>query len=159
MKRFLIVLMVLGLIAGSAVTAEAKKTSPRAQRRTVVASYCNPFNVWPPVPFCGWNQIHVDTDAKEGFFTAEVADAHGQPLYVEVYRGSRSRFDDIHRGLGGDPGGMFVGSFCGETTKPIAFPAGTYLTFSVAIGVPPSNCPTGRFGTSGTLTATFSNLP
>ena len=159
MKRFLIIFIVLGVIAGSAAAAEAKNGPRRAQRRTVEGSYCNPFAVWPPVPVCGWNQIRVHTLESERFLTAKVADAHGQPLYVEVYEGAPSLFARIHQSLGGDPGETLVGSFCGETIEALSFPPGARLTLSIVTGVPPSSCPTGGFATTGSASVTLSNLP
>jgi hypothetical protein len=158
MKRFLIMFVALGLVAGSVATAEAAKR-PRRVERTVERTYeCNPFGVWPPV--CGWNQISVETRATETFFSAKVTDAHGQPLYVEVYEGARSFWDDVYDGVGEDPADRFVGSFCGETSEPIAFDRGTYaLTFSIVMGAPPMSCPAGRFATTGTIGVTLSNLP
>lgn len=157
MKRFLIMFMVLGLVAGSVATAEAAK-GPRRVERTVKRSYeCNPFGVWPPV--CGWNHIPVETRVTEAFFTAKVTDAHGQPLYVEVYEGARSFWADAYDGLAEQPADRFVGSFCGETSEPMAFdPATSSLTFSIVLGSPPLDCPAGRFATSGTARVTLSNL-
>ena len=157
MKRFLIMFMVLGLMAGSISTAEAKRR-PRRVERTVEGTYeCNPFGVWPPV--CGWNYMRVKTRANEAFFTAKVTDAHGQPLYVEVYEGKRSPWADMLGGVG-IPTGRFVGSFCGETSEAIPFRRGTsYLTFAIVMGEPPWSCPAGRFATTGTTSVTLSNLP
>ncbi len=149
MKRFLIMFMVLGLVGGSVATAEGAKMKKKATRveRTVEASYeCQPA-VFPPV-CSGQYRLHVETRATETFFTAEVSDAHRQPLYVDVY--------ETHRGKS-----RLAGSFCGETSEPIAFHPGAELTFSIDIWirVAPISCPGGRFATNGTTSVTLSNLP
>jgi hypothetical protein len=138
--------MVLGLVAASVATAEAKgKKKPTRVERTVETSYeCEPA-VFPPV-CSGQYREYVETRATERFFTAEVSDAHGQPLYVDVYE---------------DGDSTPVASFCGETPEPISFHPGAVLTFSIDIyiNVPPISCPAGRFATNGTTTVTLSNLP
>ena len=102
----------------------------------------------------------METRAGEAFFTARVTDAYGQPLYVEVYEGARSFWTDMYDSLAEDPADRFVGSFCGETSEPIAFDRATSsLTFSVVMGTPPSSCPAGRFATTATARVTLSNLP
>jgi hypothetical protein len=156
MKRFLVLLMVLGLIAGSVTTAEAKRTrKPRRIERTVEGSYGA-----LPAPVTGCNEplgsyscMVVDARPTEVFFTAKVMDAHGQPVYVQVVNGG-----------GGD-----IGAFCGEMTRPISFDPASGLEFRIEpqpyfwshwgldwLG--PMNCPY-RVKTTGTISVTLSNLP
>ncbi|MDQ3962940.1 MAG: hypothetical protein M3277_03380 [Actinomycetota bacterium] len=146
MKRFLIVLMVLGLLVGTVVTAEAKGT--KRVERTVEGSY-GPY----PAPATGCNDVWtsfacmvVSTRTTEAFFTAKVTDAHGQPVFVQV----------------GSSGGGTLGTFCGETTEPIGFYPGTELYFYVAQPVWPYpddvlDCPAHRIKTTGTISVTLSN--
>jgi hypothetical protein len=140
--------MVLGLVAASVATAEAKgKKKPSRAERTVETRYeCEPA-VFPPV-CSGQYREYVETRATEAFFTAKVSDAHGQPLYVNVYED----YPGKHR---------LVGSFCGETSEPMSFHPGAVLTFSIDIyiSVAPVSCPAGRLATNGTTTVTLSNLP
>lgn len=144
MKRFLIMFMVLGLIAGSVATAEAKRRQkPTRVERTVEGSY-GPY----PSPVTGCNEpldkyycLAVETRSEESFFTAKVTDAHGQPVFVWV---------------GGAGRGNSPATFCGETTEPIWFPAGAELHFYVAdpapsLVDPPLDCPTNRVKTTGTI--------
>lgn len=150
MKRFLILFMVLGLIAGSVATAEAKrKKRPIRVERTVEGSY----GLYP-APVTGCNEVLgsfaclvVETRPTERFFTAKVTDAHGQPVFVEVQSGP------------GNP----LATFCGETTEPIGFYPGAQLYFYVAQPLWPTteavlDCPANRIKTTGTITVTLSNL-
>jgi hypothetical protein len=150
----LIVLLILGLMAGAVATAEAKKKpKPKPQpkpirvERTVEESY-GPY----PAPVTGCNSALgpfacaiIPTRPTESFFTAKVTDAHGQPVFVQVSR----------RG-GGD-----IARFCGKTKGPIGFVGGTELVFYVALPVwgVQTDCPAHSIKTTGTISVTFSNLP
>ncbi len=156
MRRFLIGFLVLGLMVGSAATAEAKKRRPKPANsqptrveRTVEGTY-GPY----PAPVIGCNSalgtyacLIVATHSTEAFFTAKVTDAHGQPVYVEVLgtHGESARF-------------------CGETTQPIRFTPGAKLEFHLALRyawVPGVQlyCPANSIKTTGTISVTLSNLP
>lgn len=149
MKRFFTLFMVLGLMFGSVATAEAKR-SRKSNRieRTVVGSY-GPY----PAPVTGCNEplglyacLVVDTRASETSLTAKVTDLHGQPVFVEV----------------AVSGGGTVGSFCGETTRPITFESGSTLFFYLGVPGWPGNlmldCPANRIKTTGTISVTLSDL-
>src|SRR5688500_6292590 len=117
--------LILGLLAGTVATAGAKKGRKRARvERTVEGNY----GAYPS-PVTGCNEpvgpyacLIVESRPAERFFTAKVADSHGQPVFVEV----ASSY------------GLNV-TFCGETTKPIAFEGGNSLHFSVALETWPGN--------------------
>lgn len=157
MKRFLMVLLVLGLIAGTVVTAEAKGTNRRRLERTVEGSY-GPSPALVEMSFCddvssASECVVVGTRPTETFLTAKVTDAHGQPVYVEV-QGN------------GIPDGT---SFCGETTRPIRFEPGTSVEFRVeptpyfwaTWGIDwtgPLDC-LHRVKSTGTISVTLSNQP
>jgi hypothetical protein len=157
MKRFLIMFAVLGLVAASMATAEAKKPRKRVER-TVEGTYDTQF-----VPFGGLvthtcakkdakGCVIIDTRANEAYFTARAVDAHGQPVLVTV------------TGWSPDAGpGRTYGTFCGETEEPIAFDRGEKLRFSLGYwdqGLPTNwaSCPPG-FGTTGMISVTLSNVP
>lgn len=161
MKRFLIMFMVLGLLAGSMATAEAAKRAKKPIRveRTVEGSYDTQF-----VPFAGMvthtcphgnaptvGCFTVQTRTKEAFLEAAVTDAHGQPVLVTV------------TGPGSDQDWIEYGTFCGETKEPISFDPGVELAFHIGFWHWP--LPTGltdcrpMFGTTGTISVTLSNLP
>ena len=154
MKRFLIGFMVLGLMTGAVVSAEAKK-GPARRERTFTGSYKTPF-----VPFnagCsrtdGRGCVTVYTRSTESFLTARVTDTLGVPVFVQVWEDTDGRGveDVLH------------GTFCGETTEPISFPPGTELHFWVGFTysypAPYESCPDGLIATTGTVTVTLSNLP
>ena len=156
MKRSLIVLVVLGLIAGLVATANARGR-PRLVQRNVQGSYATQF-----VPFGGLvtrtcaqsdavGCVRIQTRAGESFFTARVSDAHGQPVLVTV-TGPGSNVDWIE-----------YGTFCGETKEPISFDPGVELSFHIGywdwpLPVALTSCPP-MFGTTGTISVTLSNLP
>lgn len=147
MKRFLILFMIIGLVAGSVATAEASKRKKATRvERTVESSYQGPFIA--QVTGCDmlgvkWGCLYVDTLAQEAFFTAKVTEAHGQPVFFEVFADDQT-----------------IGSFCGKTTDPVSFPSGATLRFHVGIGWPfPVDCPANRITTTGTISVTLSNLP
>lgn len=142
MKRLLILMMAVGLLAGSVATAEAKK--PIRTERTVEGKY-GPY----PAPVTGCNEplgkwacVSVPTRSDEEYFTAKVTDVHGLPVYVEVHIGGR------------------VQAFCGETTEPIWFPRGSTLYFHVALNnwLVSTHCPVHRIKTTGTISVTLSNV-
>ncbi len=144
MKRIVIALMILGLVVGSIATAEA--SSPQRVERTVEGSYGPPYV--PPVTGCHdlqgpWACLVVATRSTEAFFTAKVTDAHGQPVFASYYS---------------DDG--ISGTFCGETTRPIAFTPGSSIQFRLGIDwVGQLDCPASRIKTIGTISVTLSNLP
>ena len=156
MKRFLMLVMVLGLVIGSVATAEAKRQKePTRVERTVEENYGA-----LPEPSIGCNAdrgslacVVVHAHPTETFFTAKVTDAHGQPVFVQV----------VGEGVGRN------GTFCGETTRPVSFDAGSRLKFHIEptpyfwsnwgtgwLG--PLDCPH-RIPTTGSISVTFSNLP
>lgn len=145
MKRFLLVFLVLGIGVGSLTTVDAAGKPARAQR-TVTGSY-GPF----PAPVTGCNSplgtfacMIVHARPTERLFVAEVKDAHGLPVYVDVYSGHER-----------------VGEFCGTTRKPVAFPAGGDLRFHVGLplwGIQLA-CPQHSVKSTGTIRVTLSNLP
>src|SRR5687767_13552696 len=117
MKRFLILITVLGLVGGLMATAEAKGR-PRRVERTVEASY----GPSPAVENARCDDlsgsstcVFVQTRSTESFLTANVTDAHGQPVSVEVH------------GMGIDRNT----SFCGKTTDPIRFQPGARLELRI----------------------------
>ena len=155
MKRSLTMFMVLGLMIGTVVTAEAKERRSRVER-TVEASY----GPSPAVENARCEDLMgssacvvVQTRTTESFLTANVTDAHGQPVSVEVHGAGIARNT----------------SFCGETTDPIRFEPGARLELRIeptshfwstwgTDWVGPLDCPY-RVKTIGTISVTLSNLP
>ena len=154
MKRISILLMVLGLVAGSMATAQAKSPTASGPKRTVVKPY-GPY----PSPVTGCNEVMgpwacavIPTRDSEGLFTAKLTDAHGLPVYFDV-----AAFSEYG-------GSEDLGTFCGETTKPIRFQPGSDLVFHVGLpGWPETNtataCPGNNIKTTGTISVTLSRDP
>lgn len=91
MKRFLTLLLVLGLTVGMAATGQARKAERKRVVRTVQGSYTTPW-----VPFAAKCRregalgcLTIETRENEAFLTAKVVDAHGTGLCHG--RGSGSR--------------------------------------------------------------------
>jgi hypothetical protein len=153
MRRFVILFIAIGLMAGAVATAEAKKKpKPKPQpkpirfERTVEGSYGS----YPaPVTGCNsllgtWACLVVPTRSTEAFFTAKVMDTHGQPVFVQV-----------------NGGGVAVARFCGETQEPVRFAPGMTLDFMVGLptwGIQ-TDCPQHSVKSTGTINVTLSNLP
>lgn len=149
MKRSLILLLALGLVFGSIATAEAGKKKKRVERQAQ-GSYTSTGVV--AVGLCaqtdGTNCMEIATAANENYLTAKITDSHGLAVPVAV------KADQD----GDGSTEVLYGTFCGETTEPIQIDPGVPVVFWVgispdtaALGCPP--------GTTGTLDATFSNLP
>lgn len=150
MKRFLTLLLVVGLIGGAVATAEAKKKAQKVTR-TVEGSYDSPaiFLYGSCAQSDGTGCVSFTTGPNERFVTAKVVDAHGLPVFVLIRSTASGAFGE---------GTETSGTFCGETTEPIAVPAGSHLEFWVGAPFSVYGCQPGA-GTTGTVTATFSNLP
>jgi hypothetical protein len=155
-RRTLAVALILGLVGGALVApAEAgKKKKKKKQRieRTVEGTYDLPTLVI--AGSCSSSGaigcVALPSAAKERFVTATVTDQHGQPVYVSVQADTDGNNQDDE----------VFGSFCGETDEPIAIQPGTELHFWVGFSPDPgfAGCVPG-FATSGSIEATFSNLP
>lgn len=156
MKRFLILFMVLGLMAGSMATADARKKKASRVERTVEANYDTSLEPWTE---CNARRgtfgcVVIETRSTEAFFTAKVTDdAHDQPVFVQVVNGDGGR----------------IATFCGETTEPVPFDAGSSVEFLIepvphffshwgAEWLGPLDCPY-RIATTGTISVTLSNQP
>lgn len=155
MKKAIAVALSLGLLVGALVApAEAgkKKRKPKKVTREVEGSYD-----LPPLVLVGTCSqtgaigcVTFLSGPKEKFVTAKITDQHGQPVAVSVSANLDGEIGDDET----------YGTFCGETEEPIAIPPSTELHFWVgaATDVGTGGCVPGA-ATSGTATATFSNLP
>lgn len=168
MKRFLIAIMIPGVMVGSIAVAGAQAS---AKGRTVEASYYGGQFYWPhlsegyPDPFrrrelrrCSESGlmgcVTVETEASEGSLSAKVIDALGQQVSVLVVAAPASSTDLETRKI--------YGSFCGETTQAISFDPGTKLEFWIGSEwwpwwwiVPDLDCNPGP-ATTGTISITLS---
>lgn len=158
MRRIIAMFLVLGLVFGAVATAEAakkKKKKPKKVSRTVEAEYQLPgfgtasvtVGCSPALGSCGNFAIGPD----ENFAKITLADTTGTPVAFSVGQDTEP----------GDPTNTIEtnhGTFCGTTgDDPLPILGGVEMTvFIWAWG--DILCPTG-FGTTGTVTAEFSNLP
>jgi hypothetical protein len=151
MKRFLIMFMVLGLVAGSIATAEAgKKKKPVKTTREAQATYSSTIVV--AAGNCtqadAINCPRIPSGPGEIYMTAKVTDATGQAVPVAV----KADLD------GDNATETLYGTFCGETAEPMLIDAGAEITFW--IGISPDTAALGCApGTTGTVDVVFSNMP
>ena len=154
MKRLLVLCMILGLVAGSIATAEAKK-KPKRVSRTVELTYAAPgfgfatvgVGCSPALGSCG----EVPTGPDDRYIKVTLTDASGTPTSFQLSQDTES----------GDTTNTIettIGTFCGTTgDKAIQILPGFEITiFPWAWG--DVVCPTG-FGTTGTMNVELSNLP
>lgn len=158
MKKTLSVTVMMALVLGAFVAAPAdaaKKKKPKKVTRTAEATYTAPgfgtasvgIGCSPALGSCG----NFGTGGKEKYLKVTLTDQTGTPTAFSVAQDTEP----------GDPTNTIEtnhGTFCGTTgDEPIVLVPGAEITvFIWAWG--DVACPTG-FGTSGTVTAEFSNLP
>lgn len=156
MKRFLILMLALGLVVGSIATAEAgkKKKKPKRVERVVELSYDAPSpGISGVVGACmsvlgveGTACIDTPLSAEDLFVQVEVTDATGQPTNFDLAQDTDTA----------NPGLEIFASGCGATEAPMTITPGVALRVSVtAIGGP--DCP--GAATTGDIKITLSNLP
>jgi hypothetical protein len=147
MKRFVIMCMVLGVMVGTLVVAEAQEGFDSSDR-TVEASYYGP-QVLDQLGICASSGeagcVTIETFPYERLLVAKVVDAQGFPVTVRV----ADRSD-----------GHTYGAFCGETTSPIHFAPGADLELWLGDGWWPRwwLVPLGCYGypTTGTVSVRLS---
>ncbi|MEA2452672.1 MAG: hypothetical protein QOG04_1382 [Actinomycetota bacterium] len=152
MKRILVLMMVIGLVFGSLATAEAKKKKVKKITRVAEGTYDAPSLLL--VGTCSSSGavgcVSLISGIGETYVSAEVTDQTGQPVYVSVQADTD----------GDNTDDTIFGSFCGKTDAPLSIPEGTDLHFWVGVTPDPgiAGCVPAA-GTTGKVTATFSNLP
>lgn len=150
MRKSIVVLLTFGLVVGAlAVPADAgkkKKKKPKRIERTIEVRYENPAFGSPNAGGACFGCPSFATAKNEVFMSIEVTD--------DVNPGAGSRFSWDTDGDGRNDTGFYV---CGKTDEAVAIPGGVEITaFPYPVGTP--DCPAaGAF--SGTIKATFSNLP
>ena len=153
MKRALVLMMILGLIVGSIATAEAGKKKKRVERvaeSVYDAPAIGTATAGGVCPHATNSCALIATGAQDRFVRVDVEDATGTPVAFSLGQ------DTDPDALGTE---VIYGDFCGTTgDEPIALeaPGLEILTFVWAWG--DVACPTG-IATTGTVIATFSNLP
>ncbi len=148
MRRIIAVAMAFGLIFGSVATAEAaKKKKPKKTTRTVESVYQAPaIGSGAGICLVATNSCgDIPTGANEHFVVIEIVDQAGLDV-----------FGTVGQDLNGDGFTDNSTEFCGKTEEPVAIDPGFPLTvFPWAVGR--ADCP--GVATTGTVTATLSNLP
>jgi hypothetical protein len=153
-KKTLVIALVIGLLAGAMFApAEAKKKKKRVERKVELAYQVPSPGVSGVVGAClavlgveGTACIDIPTGAGETFIKVDVADASGRPVPFDLAQDS----DSTNTGL------EIFASGCGTTPDAVPMSEGLAVRVSVtAVGGP--DCP--GVSTTGTVTATLSNLP
>jgi hypothetical protein len=156
MKKTLVLLVALGLIAGSfaapATAKKKKKKKPARVERVVEVKYEAPaIGASPPgtgVCFRPTNSCgDIAVGADERFISVEITDLTGTPVSFNLGQ------DTDPDTLGTESS---LGTFCGTTGDELIAiePGFTVIVFPWAIG---ADC--ASVGTQGTVTATLTNLP
>ena len=146
MKRFLIMFMVLGLVAGSIATAEAgkKKKKKAPYVRVVEGTYANPApGIGGVVTLNGaGGTLDVPTAANEYYMSVEITDDSGQATYFSIAEDS-----------------TFAGGGCTKTETPFQInPGGAYsITVTIGPGLDDPTC--AGVATSGTIKVTLTEVP
>lgn len=150
MKRFLILVLAFGLIAGMVTSAEAgkkKKKSAKKVTREAEYTYDAPaVGSGGGVCFAATNSCgDIATGPTERFVVVEITDQAGMDVYAS-----------IGQDLDGDNFTDNSVDICGKSEEPIPIEPGYAITvFPWAVGGP--DCP--GVATTGTVKLTLSNLP
>ncbi len=161
MKKSVVTVLLLGLLAGMMVAAPAeakkrKKKKPAAPvkvERQVQGTYAAPATA---VGLCSQTDavgcVTIPTGSTELYITAKVTDDSGAPVLISV----KADLD------GDNASETLYGNFCGETTEPIQVDPGAELIFWVSPVTAMADratmgCVPGQ-GTAGSIDVTLSNM-
>ena len=152
MKRFVVLVAILGLLVGSVSTAEAaKKKKKKPYSRVFEATYANPAPGIGGVVTISGQGGTADSPAlaNERFLSIDIVDDAGQPVYWGL----------SHQDENGDGAGDIVTGGCGKTDTPLEIIPGYSYTVTVTTG-PGAEAPTcPGVATSGTIKLTFTAVP
>ena len=154
MKKSLVVLLIMGLVASLAIAAPAQaKKKAKKVTRAVQGTYQAPTLI--VVGTCTSTDavgcVTLPTGSNETYITsAKVTDQTGQPVYVSIQADTDGDSQDD----------ATFGSFCGELTEPIQIDPGVQVHFWVGVTADPgiAGC-VPAVATTGTVDVTFSNMP
>ena len=156
MKRILVLIMVVGLVAGSVATAEAAK---KKKKKKAPATYSRTFEGTYDAPALGiggivtWGitggTVESSTLENENFISVEVVDGTGTDVYFGISQ------EDTN----GDGIGEIIAGGCGKTEAPIAITAGLTHAVTVTMGPGAEDMSCAGVATSGTIKMTFTTVP
>jgi hypothetical protein len=143
MKRSIVLMLILGLVFGAMVPAQAGKK----KSRTATAEYFAPaYFSWNPTGDHNIGGVSFPTGSGERFVSIEITDNAGM---------------DVSASVGQDPEGdgtVTTTPFCTSTEEAVPIEAGLEVVVFIHVG--PCTAPTGpAFATQGTVKATFSKNP
>jgi hypothetical protein len=149
-RKTLVALLVLGLVAGSlAAPAGAKKN--RKKTRVAEATYANPAIGIGGVVSSGsaGGSVEFPLTARESFISIDITDESGSDVYASLSQDTDTS----------TPSWEIFAGICGRTDEPIPVTPGITVRVTITAG-PGSEYPTCA-GTpiSGTVKAKISNLP
>lgn len=146
MKRFVVIAVTVGLIAGAlaAAPAQAKKKKPKRTTRTEEGVYNGGAGV-ATLYAINFGGARWDTATTEHYVTVELTDMTGQTVGF-----------DLGQDPDGDSQAAIIGSGCGKTTIPVPIQGGVPVIVFVG-SLTACGDPAPAF--KGTIKITFSNIP
>ena len=151
MRKLIVTSVIIGLLgAGMAIPAEAGK-KPKKVTRKAEGTYDNPAIGVPGVvgTSSAGGAFEFGITSKEAFIDVEVVDGSGQPVMTTM---SQDTNPD-------NTGWEIFATFCGTTEEPVPIEPGITVRVSVYTIPGPDHPTCTGPATSGTIKATFSNLP
>lgn len=147
-RQLIAVLAASCLLATIPAVAQAKKKKPKRTERTVTLDYdgTQQIGVVTPVVRAGyaWSVVYqIQAKKKERYLSIETNDATGLPVYWALSYSAD------------EPAGEM--EVCGSTDEPIKISPRAILYLWMYRGTCRDGTP--ALGTTGEITATFSNLP
>jgi hypothetical protein len=150
MRKLIVTGVIVGLLAGMvAAPAEAKK--PKRIQRVAKGTYANPAIGVPGVvgTSSAGGAVEFPIASNESFISVTITDDGGQPVIATLSQDTDPS----------TPSWEIFATICGKTDGPLVVATGIPVRISVYTipGPDQPNC-TGP-ATSGTIKATFSNMP
>ena len=153
MRKLIVASVIIGLLgAGLVVPAAAGKGKSKKVTRKAEGTYDNPAIGIPGVvgTSSAGGAVEFGLTPKEAFIEVEVVDASGQPVMTTM---SQDTTPDNTTGW------EIFATICGKSEEPIPVEPGITVRVSVYT-IPGPDYPTcAGPATSGTIKASFSNLP
>ena len=148
-RKLIVTGVIVGLLAGAmAVPAEAGK---RKRTRVATGTYDNPAIGIPGVVGSSTlgGAVEFPITAKESFIAVKITDDSGQPVTATMSQDTDQS----------TPQWEIFATICGQTEEPLPISPGIAVRVSVYTTPGPEQPSCTGPATSGTIKATFSNLP